>query len=259
MSVRDERTPTAPQPLAGLSIVVTRADHQAEELAEPLRILGASVILLPMIGIAAPEDIGPLNLAIHSIEQYDWIFFTSVNAVRAVAPRVQTKPRARVGVVGEATRACAERLGWSVDAVPEEFTAEGLLSSLESFDLLGQRVLIPSGDLARDVLPLTLRNRGALVDVVEAYRNQIPPQSEVGARRLFLAAKPPDWVTFASPSAVENLVSIIRETALRPAKIASIGPTTSAAVRRNRLTVAAEPAEHTISGIVAAIVDAVIP
>lgn len=254
MSGGDEHTATIAQPLAGVLIVVTRAKHQAEELAAPLRGLGAQVILLPMIGIAPPADAGPLNRAIDSIDQYDWIFFTSVNAVQAVVPRIGTRPRARVGVVGKATRICLVELGWTVDVVPEEFTAEGLLSSLESIDVAGQRVLIPSGDLARDVLPAELRARGARVDVVEAYRNQVPPEAEARAKRLFSAPTPPDWVTFASPSAVDNLVPAVGATALAKVKIASIGPTTSAAVRRHGLIVAVEPAEHTVDGLVLGIV-----
>jgi len=239
-------------------MVVTRADHQAQELAEPLRTLGAHVILLPMIGIAPPTDTGPLNRAIESIAHYDWIFFTSVNAVRAVAPRVGTRPPARVGVVGAATQACVEKLGWRVELVPTDFTAEGLLAALADFDLKGQRVLIPSGDLARDVLPVTLRSRGALVDMVEAYKNQMPPDTESRARRLLAASTPPDWLTFASPSAVHNLVSVVGGGALQVSKIASIGPATSAAVRGHGLRVAVEPADHTIAGLVAAIVDSVI-
>ena len=249
---------SSPRPLAGLSIVVTRADHQAQKLAEPLRTLGAHVILLPMIGIAPPTDAAPLNRAIESIADYDWIFFTSINAVRAVVPRVGTRPAGRVGVVGTATQACVEKLGWRVDVVPKDFTAEGLLDALEGFELKGQRVLIPSGDLAREVLPSTLRSRGALVDAVEAYRNQMPPDTEVRAKQLFAELKPPDWLTFASPSAVDNLVSVVGPEALQWSKIASIGPVTSAAVRAQGLKVAAEPAEPTIAGLVAAIVRAVI-
>jgi uroporphyrinogen-III synthase len=248
---------TSPRPLAGLSMVVTRAEHQAEELAEPLRTRGADVVLLPMLGIGPPTEAGPLNSAIQSVAEYDWIFFTSVNAVRAVAPRVESRPRARVGVVGEATRACVEEFGWRVDVVPEEFTAEGLLATLEGYNLRGQRVLVPSGDRAREVLPVTLRERGALVDVVEAYRNQAPAGSEARARQLFAAAVPPDWIIFASPSAVDNLVAIAGVEALGSSKIASIGPTTSASLRRHRVTVAAEPREHTIDGLVMAIVESV--
>ncbi len=258
MSADDASRASSSRPLAGLSIVVTRADHQAQELAEPLRTLGADVILLPMIGIAPPADKEPLNRAIESIAGYDWIFFTSINAVRAVASRVGTRPTARIGVVGAATQACLESLGWRVDVLPKDFTAEGLLVVLEGFDLRGQRVLIPSGDLARDVLPVTLRSRGALVDVVEAYRNQMPPDTEVRARQLFAEPKPPHWLTFASPSAVDNLVSVAGSGALQLSNIASIGPATSAAVRAHGLNVAVEPPEHTIAGLVAAIVDSVI-
>jgi len=193
-----------------------------------------------------------------SIAQYDWILFTSVNAVRSVVPHVTDRPRARVGVVGKATRDCVERLGWTADVAPEDFTAEGLLAALEGYDLRNQHVLIPSGDLARDVLPLALLGRGTIVDVVEAYGNQLPADAELHAGRLFLAPTRPDWVTFASPSAVDNLLSAIDASALRSVKIASVGPTTSAAVRRHGLTVTAEPSEHTMAGLVLAIVRAVV-
>lgn len=258
MSIGDPSHASSARPLAGLAIVVTRAEHQAQELAEPLRTLGAHVILLPMIGIAPPADTGPLNRAIESIAQYDWIFFTSINAAQAVVPCVGTRPAARVGVVGAATQACVEKLGWRVDLVPIDFTAEGLLAALEVSDLRGQRVLIPSGDLARDVLPATLRSRGATVDVIEAYRNQMPPDTGIRARLLFASPMPPDWLTFASPSAVDNLAAVVGPGALQLSKIASIGPVTSAAVRAHGLAVAVEPADHTIAGLVAAIVDSVV-
>lgn len=258
MPAGDESPANAARPLAGLSIVVTRAEHQARQLAEPLRTLGAHVILLPMISIAPPTDAGPLNRAIESINDYDWILFTSINAVRAVAPRAGARPAARVGVVGAGTHAWVEKLGWGVDVVPKDFTAEGLLDALEGFELKGQRVLIPSGDLAREVLPSTLRSLGAVVDVVEAYSNQMPPDTEARAKQLFAEPKLPDWLTLASPSAVDNLVSVVGCGALNVPMIASIGPMTSAAARAHGLKVAVEPEEHTIAGLVAAIVDSVI-
>jgi uroporphyrinogen III methyltransferase/synthase len=209
-----------------------------------------------MIGIGPPADSRPLERAIGSIDQYDWIFFTSSNAVRAVLNRVAVQPRAEIGVVGEATKACLENLGWRVDLVPPEFSAEGLLDALESRTLRGAKVLIPSGDLAREVLPNSLREWGASIDVVEAYRNQIPPTAVAGAKEFFAAIDQPTWVLFASPSAVDNMISVIGEPALRPLKIGSIGPTTSAAVRRHGLKVAAEPQAHTIAGLVASLVEA---
>ena len=246
------------EPLRGLSIVVTRAESQGMEFAAMLGKLGAKVAMLPMIGIGPPADCGPLNRAIESIGDYDWIFFTSFNAVQAVLPEVKTQPRASVGVVGKSTRTCIEALGWRVDLVPADFSAEGLCAVLARHNLRGQRILIPSGDLARDALPQRLRERGATVDVVQAYRNQIPPGAEVHAKQLFLNSPPPDWVTFASPSAVDNLLSVLDASALCSVRIASIGPTTSAAVRAHDLSVAVQASEHTVPGLVAAIVDSVI-
>jgi uroporphyrinogen-III synthase len=240
-------------PLAGLRIVVTRATHQAEELARPLRVEGAIPILLPVIGIAPPENPEPLALAIANLPSYDWIIFTSANGVRALGRQMC---RARVATVGEATREFAQQEGWRVDVTPATYVAEALVSALSKEDLAGQRILIPSAAVTRDVVRDELVRRGAAVDVVTAYRNVIPAEAAQFARDLFHEPFP-DWVTFASSSAVDNLVSLISVETLRLSKIASIGPITSKTIRQHGLVATAEPTSHTVSGMVAAIVQAV--
>src|SRR5690348_6217967 len=104
--------------LAGRRVVVTRAMHQAEELAQPLRDTGAIVILLPMIKIAPPADAGPLQRAARELGKYDWVIFSSANAVAALANQLapgQGIPRARIAVVGSGTRDAVQQLGWKVD------------------------------------------------------------------------------------------------------------------------------------------------
>jgi uroporphyrinogen-III synthase len=241
-------------PLSGLRIVVTRAAHQAEELAEPLRERGAIPILLPAIGIAPPTNPEPLAHALANLPRYDWIVLTSVNAIRAVGE--QPACRARIATVGAATREFAEAHGWRVSVTPETYVAESLVAALGVEDLQGCRILIPSVAIARDVVREELARRGALVDVVEAYRNVMP--AELPARAATVFQPPfPDWITFASSSAVGNLLSVISVETLRHSKIASIGPVTSETIRRHSLTVAAEPVAHTVAALVEAIVQAV--
>lgn len=238
--------------LAGKRVVVTRAEHQAEELARPLRTAGAEVILLPMIGIAPPADPEPLRRAARDINQYDWIIFSSVNAVTALARELQQSPaplRARIAVVGAATRDAVLRLGWRVDVVPEEFVAESLVAALRAPELKGRRILLPSAAITRDVIPRALRELGADLDVIEAYRNVLPEHSADDAKRIFSSHPLPDWVTFTSPSTVDNLVSAVPVLRVR---VASIGPVTSDAIRRHGLSVDAEPHDHTIAGMVRA-------
>jgi uroporphyrinogen-III synthase len=245
--------------LVGKRIVVTRAVHQAEELAAPLRELGADVICLPTIAILPPRDTRPLEMAASRIDQYDWIVFSSTNAVSALASYLgnETLPsKTSVAAVGSATREAAERLGWRVDLVPDEFVAESLVLAMARESLRNKRVLIPSAAVTRQIVLKALREAGAVVDVVEAYRNDLPAGLESEAARIFSSARKPDWLTVTSSSAVENLVKCIGTDPLQDVRIASIGPITSGAVRRQGLSVHAEPAEHTIPAFVEAIVRA---
>jgi uroporphyrinogen III methyltransferase/synthase len=241
--------------LRGQRIVVTRAPHQAEQLAAPLRELGAEVILLPVIAIAPPSDPRPLQHAAEQIDDYDWIVFTSANAVAALAARISEKsapPRARIAVIGTATRGAVEEIGWTADAMPSQFVAETLVDAMAAESLAGKRVLLPCAAVTREVIPRALSARGADVHVVEAYRNA-PPQGVAEIARLVFSTQPlPDWVTVTSSSAVENLVKFVGVDAMKELPIASIGPITSESVRKHGLSVAAEPAEHTIAGLIAA-------
>ncbi|HXE14850.1 MAG TPA: uroporphyrinogen-III synthase [Bryobacteraceae bacterium] len=239
--------------LAGQRVVVTRAAHQAEELARPLRALGAEVILLPVIGIAPPADPRPLKEAVRGLNHYGWIIFSSVNAVIAVANELGTgakPPRGRIAVVGSATRQAVEKLGWRVDVVPPKFVAEELAAAIPEGSLRDEHVLIPSAAVTRDVLARELANKGAIVDVVEAYRNVMPEEARGQAEQVFETSPKPDWVVFTSSSAVDNLVALVGASDLAGVKIASIGPITSASVEAHGLKVSVQPEEHTVAGLV---------
>lgn len=243
--------------LAGKRIVVTRPLHQADDLARPLRELGAEVILLPVISIMPPGNPDALRHAVSRIDSYDWIIFSSANTVAALLSEIGknvTPPRAQIAAVGAATKEAIEEHGWKVDVTPAEFVAESLVNALPLESMAGQRVLVPSAAVTREVIPRALMQAGAIVDVIEAYRTAATPGLAEAAVRLF--SEPfPDWVTFASPSAVENLLKLVPSEAIARVRIASIGPVTSAALRKRGFTVHAEPEEHTVDGMVQAIVD----
>jgi uroporphyrinogen-III synthase len=220
-----------------------------------LRERGAEAILLPVIGIAAPLDPGPLKEAAVRVNEYDWIVFTSANAIDGFAAELAGTPlecRARVATVGAATRECAERHGFTVAITPKKYVAESLVESLGAEVLQGQRILIPSAAVTRDVVATELRRRGARVDLIEAYRNVIPAEATEQAARIFRNPLP-DWVTFASSSAVHHLVELVGTVRLQRAKIASIGPVTSDTVRRHGLAVRAEAGVASMDGLVEAI------
>ncbi len=250
------------RPLSGRRVVVTRAAAQAASLSRRLRELGAEIIELPAIEIRPPEDWMELDAAIARLHEYDWIVFTSANGVRFFLERLDASPldtraiRATLCAIGPATRKALEAAHLKPDLVPAHYVAEGIVAAFSTVDLTGRRILLPRAAGARDYLPEQLRQRGALVDVVEAYRTVAPAGLAEKARELFLSDSRPHWVTFTSSSTVRHLVEAIGAEPLRGVRIASIGPVTSATVRKYGLEVAAEARVYSSDGLVEAIVAA---
>jgi uroporphyrinogen-III synthase len=206
--------------------------------------MGAAVILLPAIEIVPPAD--PEALRQSARAEYDWIVFTSANAVKAFC-EVAGDVRAGIACVGTATAEAAAVNGLRMTLMPERYTAESLLPFFPA-DMRGQRVLIPRSALARDVIPDALRKRGAEVTVVEAYRNVIPAETVEKSAAVF--GSRPDWVLFASSSAVDNLCAIAGAETLSECRLGSIGPVTSATIRKHGLEVTVEAEPHTAAGLV---------
>jgi uroporphyrinogen III methyltransferase / synthase len=262
----------AGRPLEGKTAVVTRPREQAASLAEPLERLGANVLLVPVIRIV-PRALGESSLAILAhLHAFTLIAFTSANAVRIFfgyldEMGVASGPAAFAGIslaaIGSATEAALERRGVHADVVADDYVSEGLLRALERHGtvLTGSRVLIPQAGEARDVVPDVMRASGAHVDVLTVY-DTLPaeclpvPHDRVERAHL---------ITFASGSAVFHFVELLRAELLgagidRPlaerlagARLCSIGPATSEALRRQGLPVAVEATEHSAAGLVASI------
>jgi uroporphyrinogen III methyltransferase / synthase len=262
VSLRDKLSWFERLPLFGQRIVVTRAREQSAALTVPLRQLGAEVIELPTIEIEPAGDYGPLDRVIASLGEYDWLIFTSANGVLfflerlAVSSRDVRSIRGRLCAIGPTTRDALERCHLKVDIVADQYVAEGLLRALEPHSLKGTRVLIARAAVARDVLPNELTARGAIVDVVEAYRTAMP--SDLAARAAGILSPKPDWVTFTSSSTAQNLIDVTGPETLRDLRIASIGPITSQTLRKYGIQITVEASSYTIPGLVDAIREAVI-
>jgi uroporphyrinogen III methyltransferase / synthase len=234
----------SPGPLAGCTIAVTRAREQASALASRLRGLGAAVVEAPAIKIV------PLDGPAPDVAAYDLLCLTSPNGVRLLFERLGRDARAlagvRVAAIGPGTAAALRDHGVIADVVPERFTAEGLLEALAGEP--ASRVLVARAAEARDVLPDTLRERGAEVDVLPLYETVAEPLSEEQLRGVAQA----DYVTFTSSSTVRYFLQSAR---LPPsARLVSIGPVTSAALRERGLEPAVEAERHDIDGLVEALV-----
>lgn len=251
-----------PRPLAGRTVVVTRPRAQAAGFVEALEALGAAVVEFPTIRIEAPADPEPLARAASGAGGYDWIVFTSVNgverfwdALRAAGGGADALDGVRVCAIGPATAGALEVRGVRPDVVPAEHVAEAVVAALEeAADLRGARVLLPRAAVARDVLPDGLRTRGAEVDDVAAYRT-IPDGRGADALRRRLDRGEVDWVTFTASSTVRSFAELVG-TEVGRARVASIGPVTSATARALGLPVHVEAERYTIPGLTAALVAA---
>jgi uroporphyrinogen III methyltransferase/synthase len=254
------------RPLFGRRVVVTRARAQTGGLSAELERLGAEVYEFPTIEIAPPEDFGPLDAAIRELDSFGLIVFTSVNGVEAFLERLghqgldlRAVPReAKVAAIGPATAERIGRAGLRVDVVPEEYRAEGLIEALDPGQLAGERVLIPRAKVAREILPVRLREAGAEVVVPPAYESV---SSAKGKEELSLRLRSDeiDCVTFTASSTVENFVGAFgaEEAArlLAGTRVACIGPITADTARKCGLRVDAEADEYTIPGLVEAVTD----
>jgi uroporphyrinogen-III synthase len=252
------------RPLTGLGVLVTRAEDQAEPLVRALQAAGAEPIVAPMIRIVPAADSERLDAALLRIPrgEFDWVVFTSGNAVDHVLDRLvalgldgRVFAGVRVAAVGGATGATLERAGVSLALVPDRFDAEALLEALVARRVAGQRILLPQGNLARDVLSAGLAGAGALVDVVEAYRT-VPADAIDPGIRSKLVAGTVDVLTFASPSSVHTLAALLGDdlSTLTGSAVACVGPVTALAARDAGLRVDVVAGDATIPGLVAALV-----
>ncbi len=251
-------------PLFGKRIAITRARDQAGVLREELAALGAEVIEIPTIEIRPPDSWQPLDGAIRRLEEFDYLLVTSANGVRSFLERLAACGRdvralqgLTIGAIGPATAAEFERAGVKVDLLPAEYVAEGLLAALGDRDLRGKAFLIPRARVARDLVPRGLEERGARVEVVEAYQTVVPEISPEELARLL--TPPPDAITFTSSSTATNFAKLVGENrlaeTLRGVVIASIGPITSQTLAKLGLTVTLEAQESTMAGLVRAIAE----
>jgi uroporphyrinogen III methyltransferase/synthase len=254
---------TTMKPLLGKRIVVTRAARQAAILSKKLQDLGATTLEIPTIEIKPPSSTDQIDHAIKNLGSYDWIIFTSVQGVESFMSRMavlQTDlavlDSVRVAAIGPATSAALEHLGRSPDYVPDEFLSERIARGLG--DLQGKRILLPRADIASKKLPLLLRDRGATVVEVTAYRTASP--DELNSEKLKMAFKAGvDIVTFTSPSTVCNFVQAFGDVEvgkyLNNVRVACIGPVTFEAAKKVGIDVNVVANPHTIDALVEAIVD----
>jgi len=259
VGLREELNWFETKPLFGRGIVVTRPESQAESLTALLQDAGARVISFPTIRVVSPESWDGLDNAIRHLEDYAWLIFTSANAVRFFLERLHAAGKdlrdlkgIRLCTIGPATAAALESRGLRVDLVPETYLSEGVVAAFDQFVISGQRILLPRAEKARDVIPEGLTRRGAIVDVVTAYRTLNSGRTRSGLTEL-IAQSRVDVLTFTSPSTVTNFLEIMGPDFLplpEGIRVACIGPVTAAAAEKAGLPVDILQETYTVPGLV---------
>ena len=249
-------------PLAGRRVLVTRSAHQTGKLSEGLRALGAEPVEVPVLEIVPPESYAPLDDALRHLERFDWLILTSTNTLEAVSARgarFGVNPASAAGLnvaaVGRATAEAARHYGFRVAVVPEAQVAEGLVLALGE-KVRGKRVLLPRAAVARDLIPDALRELGATVSVVDAYRNVLPAAAAELLRQAF--SEKIDAATFTSSSSATHLAEAARAAGIawpfEGVAAVSIGPITTKTLRDLGWEPAAEANPYDISGLIAGVV-----
>ncbi|SHE09866.1 uroporphyrinogen-III synthase [Chlamydia abortus] len=259
------------RPLSGLRILVTRTREQSGELAGKIEELGGQAIVLPVIRLQPPTDpvkLAELEQAIRELDKFDWVIFTSVNAVihffnrleqfEVEAVRLQ---RSRIVAVGPKTAGALLARGLVAYKVPERYQAEDLFEAIAPELKPGQKVLFPRSDLARKVLPDRLNSLGLKVTEIDIYENKLCTDHADILVDLLVRGEI-DVVTLTSPSTFRNILTLIRTAGAEPdelltgVKLACIGQVTARAVQEAGWSVHYLAEEATIDSLVQVLIPA---
>ncbi|MBE3587220.1 MAG: uroporphyrinogen-III C-methyltransferase [Thermoanaerobacteraceae bacterium] len=268
VALRDRLAWFEKKPLFGKRVLVTRSREQASELSRIIEDLGGEALEFPTIAIREPESYAPLDAAIDRLGSYRWVIFTSVNGVHFFFRRLRERGRdirdlhgSNLCAIGPQTRQALERFALQVTHMPDEYRAEGIIAGLEERINPGDRVLLPRADIARKALAEGLRDLGAVVEEVVAYRT-VPAGGNARLIRELLAEGRIQVVTFTSSSTVRNFVQLLQEPhlprLLEKTMVACIGPITARTAREMGLPVHVQAREYTIAGLVQAILEAAV-
>ncbi len=250
------------RPLFGKRIVVTRTRQQAGALSSGLRALGADTYELPTIRIEKPVDLMAFGELVQDCYKYEWIIFTSPNGVEAffelfykLYKDARDMGPAKLVAIGPGTAKKIAEYRLSVDFVPQKSVAESLVEEFTAHagSIDNQTILWVRGESARDVVAQSLLEKGAILDEAIAYRT-VPETQDVAGGQARFREEGADVLTFASGSSVDHFMAL--KIPIPPeCKIASIGPVTTAALKRHGLKPHITPASHDIPGMVKAIAD----
>ncbi|MCD6293000.1 MAG: uroporphyrinogen-III synthase [Deltaproteobacteria bacterium] len=250
-------------PLKGLRILVTRPESQARDFMTQLEQAGAIPILLPTIKIVEPPSWEPADTAISQLKYYKWLLLTSVNGVNCFFQRLQAKglnhkdcAHLTIISVGPKTASAAARIGLKSNLVAKEYAAEGIIELFADRNIRQQKILLPRALKARELLPKSLREKGAIVDVVTVYETIFPPESSKRLNNL-LSQEEIDFITITSASSAANLIKHCHNPQtlekLKKITTACIGPIAAQTAAEIGLNVKIIAQDYTSEGLLTAL------
>jgi uroporphyrinogen-III synthase len=243
-----------------MRVLITRSREQAGDFAEALRAIGADPVFFPTIAIQPVDDTTTLDQALSQLDRYNWLVFTSANAVDSVIERLQNLGIDRlpkglmVATIGPKTATRLESCGITPNFIPKQYIAEAILPGLG--DLTNCRVFLPMADIAHDTLPNAIKSAGGIPHVITAYHTVLADPDGDGITALQAGV---DVITFTSGSTVCNFFTLAQNAGLDPLNlpsnpiIACIGPKTTHTAQRLGLVVEMVANPHNTDGLIQAI------
>ncbi|WP_104427303.1 uroporphyrinogen-III synthase [Methylobacter tundripaludum] len=200
--------------LNGACVLVTRPEHQAENLSRLIEQRGGVAVRFPTLEIVSRDD-DRIKSTLENLDGFQWVVFISANAVnfalKANSGKIPRTKSVRFAAVGQATAQAMKMAGLPVDLVPEYgYNSEALLEMPQLQQVEGQNCLIVRGEGGREQLATTLRSRGAEVDYLEVYKRIIPRMDSSPVVEL-LAQHRLDVITVTSAEALQNLSLMLGE------------------------------------------------
>ncbi len=253
------------QPLKNKIIVLTRSPEQASQSSAIFEKLGANVLLFPTIKIIPPKSWEEFDKSVKRLREFDYIIFTSPNAVKMFCRRCQELrveadfQLIKVAAVGKITESLCIENNIPVHIIPYKFTSKGIIKKLKEIDISGKRFFIPKSAITRDELKLGIEKIGGIVHAADVYDVAIFEKEEIKENIEELSKQKPDVYIFTSPSTFENFSKIIGLN--KPVEfflgsyVATIGPTTKSAIEKREVKVDIMPEEHSMDAMAKALVN----
>jgi uroporphyrinogen III methyltransferase/synthase len=265
VGLRDQLQWFERRPLLGHRVLVTRSRSQLSTLKDRLWSWGAWVLEMPTLELLPPEDWNPCDRALDRIQDFEWILFSSTNGVNFFFDHLKERKQdirslvqAKLVAVGPATARSLQSLGLRVERVPKEYTTDALAASLQDEEIAEKKILFPRAVEAREEILQNLISRGAQIDVVPVYRAVLPKYNADYLENLF-GEYPPELLTFASSSTVQNFYEILKASpwwqTIKKIPALVIGPVTWERAEKLGLNVIGMPTQYTIPEMAQSVLD----